>query len=461
MEFPSCFCLEMLVITVKSEALDPSRNGIFPKVTNLIPLISMLVHASDIVDTAYELCAFDPRNLEEQALFVQKAIHHILERTKQSSIILIGHSMGGIVARQVLASPNFDASVVLAIFTLATPHLEPPAPISYAMHAFYNRLNSFWKIEHGHGGLLENVTVVSIAGGNRDLMVNSGLTHVDSFLNPNLSFTAYSTGMPRTWSSAQHEGMVWCEQILYQLSKGIYGIITPALRRPADRNAVLRNIFLPIEFTPPVLDTLNGLPTNHYKIQVTNIISAILNGNIQIPSIKTPAAHSEMIYIGLRTESNTGTIKLLTDLKKGTFKVHACYDLRSVGEMRCTSLNEYIDQLPMPQYESHTMRFRGHYSPVSEDLPFWSKLEINKTSLPHASSIVFEVAPGNEGFLYGGVYLRPTEVNIDSTNLAFLFGVEKTLKPTIKTTLNFPHMTDETIKYRIQVGHMTGALILT
>ena len=118
-------------------------------------------------------------------------------------IVVIGHSMGGVVARKLLL---FTRSVVTIVFTLASPHLEPPLPLTRGLVAFYEQLNSFWRQEHVSGGFLENVTLVSIAGGTRDTVLDSRLTKLDGILSSERSLRVFSSAIPGVWSSSDHVG---------------------------------------------------------------------------------------------------------------------------------------------------------------------------------------------------------------------------------------------------------------
>lgn len=53
---------------------------------------------------------------------------------------------------------------------------------------FYDKVNDFWKREKNAS--LKHVTVISLGGGDRDLIVNYHLTRVDGLVNPMRSISA-------------------------------------------------------------------------------------------------------------------------------------------------------------------------------------------------------------------------------------------------------------------------------
>lgn len=46
-------------------------------------------------------------------------------KTPPQSVVLVGHSMGGVVARALFTLPRFNTNLVTLIITQASPHLAP------------------------------------------------------------------------------------------------------------------------------------------------------------------------------------------------------------------------------------------------------------------------------------------------------------------------------------------------
>jgi pimeloyl-ACP methyl ester carboxylesterase len=153
------------------------------------------------METRKELSAFNVKHLENQAEYASEAIQFILGlyRKEKSvitpkSVVIIGHSMGGIVARKIPLLDTYLEGSISIIITLASPHYEPPFALNRAIYLFYQHLNNEWR--QGSQLKLRNITIVSIASGNRDLVLYSGLTHLDGIVEESRGFTVYSTGMP-------------------------------------------------------------------------------------------------------------------------------------------------------------------------------------------------------------------------------------------------------------------------
>lgn len=120
------------------------------------------------------------------------------------SISLVGHSIGGIVARAApiiehlspywsLSKESFDEIYnvkIDAIVTLATPHHSLPYAFDLSVSQFYESVNQWWMrcdsndSECSQHPRIKGIPVVSISGGLRDELVQPNLCHVEPF-HPN------------------------------------------------------------------------------------------------------------------------------------------------------------------------------------------------------------------------------------------------------------------------------------
>lgn len=143
--------------------------------------------------------------MKDQHNFLILCIEKILSlypvNNRPESVVIIGHSMvsvvvkithiplqiiltldkfspqGGMIARSLFVNDNFDVNTVKLIITLATPH-EPVILIDQDLTEFYDLVEYFWEEEKSRNhSRLENVTLISIGGGIRDILVRPGLTY--------------------------------------------------------------------------------------------------------------------------------------------------------------------------------------------------------------------------------------------------------------------------------------------
>ncbi|KAL0692593.1 hypothetical protein Bca4012_059773 [Brassica carinata] len=172
------------------------------------------------VDLEGEHSAMDGRILEEHTEYVVYAIHRILDQYKEShdtreregaaassnvprNVILVGHSMGGFVARAAAVHPRLRKSAVQTILTLSSPHQSPPLALQPSLGHYFAKVNREWKkgyeVQTSPGGsyvsepLLSGVVVVSIAGGYNDYQVRSKLESLDGIVPSSHGFMVSHT----------------------------------------------------------------------------------------------------------------------------------------------------------------------------------------------------------------------------------------------------------------------------
>ena len=87
------------------------------------------------------------------------------------SVVLIGHSIGGLIARALFIDPEFDSKSVHTIITLATPHSAPVINVDQGLDQFYNQIHTFWN----QSKTLDHVSLVAIGGGVNDIQVSKKL----------------------------------------------------------------------------------------------------------------------------------------------------------------------------------------------------------------------------------------------------------------------------------------------
>ncbi|KAJ1979396.1 GPI inositol deacylase [Dimargaris xerosporica] len=218
------------------------------------------------IDLNEEFTALHGYSLHEQAEFVNDVIRYILSlypvnRPKYrnllalqpgnpavwampQSVLVIGHSMGGVVARTALTLPNYQPRSINTILTLSSPHLSPPATLESYVDQLYRATNEFWIRQFNapaNASLLADVSLVSIAGGNWDAMVGSDLAFVDTSVPASHGFTVFTTQIPNVWLSMDHQSILWCKQMVQVLGKTLLSIADA--RRPEQTKTLPERLY--------------------------------------------------------------------------------------------------------------------------------------------------------------------------------------------------------------------------
>ncbi|CUS25088.1 LAQU0S26e00760g1_1 [Lachancea quebecensis] len=177
-----------------------------------------------------DFTAFHGRSLLDQAEYLNDAIKYIIslysvnqDRTEPQpqSVLVIGHSMGGVVARVMPTLKNFVPESVNSYITLSAPHAASPVTFDGDMLKIYDSVSKFWKSQFSDNSSFfsQNVSLISITGGVLDTTLPADLTLIEDTIPYSNGFTTYTTTIPQVWTPIDHLAIVWCDQLRKVLAK--------------------------------------------------------------------------------------------------------------------------------------------------------------------------------------------------------------------------------------------------
>ncbi|KAH9912392.1 PGAP1-like protein-domain-containing protein [Fomitopsis serialis] len=179
-----------------------------------------------------DLSAFDGHTLDAETAYARAAVDYILSLyEKPTSIILLGHSMGGTVAVSLLPHPN-----VSALITMSTAHTLPPARLD-------RRIDSI--LASNREILRDDSTpVLSLCGGATDLLVpaESCILPVPEADDGGSTFyrrTVFTSALEGAWTGVGHKEMVWCHQVRWRVARAVIELAAAAEHSTKVRGQVL------------------------------------------------------------------------------------------------------------------------------------------------------------------------------------------------------------------------------
>ena len=217
------------------------------------------------VDFNEDFSAFHGQTILDQAEYLNDAVAYILSlyhdpRRSQrdsglpdpSSVILVGHSMGGVVARTMLTMPNYQSNSINTIVTMSAPHARPPVSVDAESVRTYKSINNYWRQAYtqkwANDNPLWHVTLISIAGGGLDIVVPSDFASLESLVPSTHGFTVFTSGIPNVWTGADHIQTTWCVQLMKPIVRSIFNILDvhrPGQTKPrAERMRIFRKWYL-------------------------------------------------------------------------------------------------------------------------------------------------------------------------------------------------------------------------
>jgi hypothetical protein len=165
-------------------------------------------------DLREEFSALHAPTLHDQAVYLSFVIQYLKARYRLTEFPIVAHSMGGIATKKALildsqrleSTPNGTSWTLM---TIATPHSDPPIPLSHALMSFYKKLQQDWDNK-----MSSSSVIVSFAGGSLDTTLNSELCRVP----PSLGITLYTFEIDTVWTGADHRALLWCNQFVKKLT---------------------------------------------------------------------------------------------------------------------------------------------------------------------------------------------------------------------------------------------------
>ncbi|KAI5118768.1 hypothetical protein M0805_005649 [Coniferiporia weirii] len=163
------------------------------------------------VDFNEDLSAFHGPTLESEQQYSAAAISYILSLYPAGTqIIIMGHSMGGIVATALLPSPHISA-----IITMSTPHGAPPARFDARMDRIFEEVTA--RLTH------DPTPILSVCGGITDTMIPSEFCTLPPITETGggLRKTVFTSALDGCWTGVDHREMVWCHQVRWRVARAL------------------------------------------------------------------------------------------------------------------------------------------------------------------------------------------------------------------------------------------------
>ncbi|PJF18943.1 hypothetical protein PSACC_01240 [Paramicrosporidium saccamoebae] len=129
------------------------------------------------------------------------------------SVLVVGHSMGGIVASLGMALPQFQPGTVRNIITIVSPHFRPIVSVDRALVHAYQTVTNFWGAKDNPA--LRNVTLVLVPPTPRDREVSAASDFIQ--LAPDV---VVAKVFPENWMLCpDHNGIISCHSFLLVLAR--------------------------------------------------------------------------------------------------------------------------------------------------------------------------------------------------------------------------------------------------
>eukprot|EP00002_Diphylleia_rotans_P023000 TRINITY_DN4520_c0_g2_i1.p1 TRINITY_DN4520_c0_g2~~TRINITY_DN4520_c0_g2_i1.p1 ORF type:complete len:506 (-),score=101.80 TRINITY_DN4520_c0_g2_i1:2780-4258(-) len=178
-----------------------------------------------VVDFDEQLAAFSADIINKQSDYVIECLQFLktqYNRSEEESLssVIVGHSIGGIVSRNLVTRPGFQMGDVSTIMSLSTP-IRPFLFFDEGLLALYHRIDREWRklaIEKNYG-----LIYLGFCGGVLDEFISAA-----ECISPEtpISYSLETKALPDVRMSMQHHTTTWCYQLLSLISKAIVQVET-------------------------------------------------------------------------------------------------------------------------------------------------------------------------------------------------------------------------------------------
>ncbi|CAA7258574.1 unnamed protein product [Cyclocybe aegerita] len=392
-----------------------------------------------------DLSAFHGSTLDSQIAYTSRAVSYILSLyPKGTKIIVMGHSMGGVVATSLLPDPNIST-----IITMSTPHTLPPARFDSRIDKLYNNVRL----------TLENDTtpVVSICGGATDMMITSESCILPEPEKDVFRRTVFTSALEGAWTGVGHREMVWCHQVRWRVARAALEL--GAANTEKSRSVILDKWLRDGHSLPPVVSNGNDhldasdLADSHLVLPgQTLVVKNPRGGSIHRLPVPSDSATSQKRR--LRVLVSQGSIQDVSPQHPVSLRVSVltCTETSTSGA-KCTLLSpDTLKLIPNPM-PGRSFPVPKEGSDESEGVVLFESSVPVKDSGPDGQWVGIRIENGDDqGWVVAGIEDDTPVVSSASTFSLMFWSASVNVPPkeTLGSSFTFPSLlSNALVVYRV------------
>ncbi|KAJ4479140.1 PGAP1-like protein-domain-containing protein [Lentinula aciculospora] len=390
-----------------------------------------------------DLSAFHGPTLQAQTEYCTRAIAYILSLyPRNTSIIILGHSMGGIVGTSLLPSKD-----IAAVITMSTPHTLPPARFDQRVDEIYASNREI---------LLHDPTpILSLCGGAMDMMIPSEsciLPPLAKVLHMPYRQTVFTSALEGAWTGVGHREMVWCHQVRWRVARAALEL--SMANSPVERRVILDKWLRDGHTLPPAekTDVSGGFSISEDDLKILSSGERLFLTEPRGSQIYLlPVSKQERIVLFV----SQGSVPPVSPQKPNSLQVSVARCLGSTSSLQCNTLRPLVHKLvpnPIP----------GNIFPVPQQgtdesegvVVFEADVILESNSEAQWVAVNIERA-GGDGWVVGGFVSADRiidDVSIKGTT-GMLFGgttVMLSESAALRTSVRFPKLSSSALLvYRV------------
>ncbi|CCF57336.1 hypothetical protein KAFR_0C03440 [Kazachstania africana CBS 2517] len=431
-----------------------------------------------------DFTAFHGRTMLDQAEYLNDAIRYILALYQESasyknsdmplpqSVLIVAHSMGGIVARLMPTLENHIAGSVNSILSLSTPHAASPVTFDGDILKIYKKINDYWRtqLDDESSFFSQNMSLVSVTGGISDDVLPADYAAVHDLLPQTNGFTTFTTTVPQVWTPIDHLAIVWCKQLRTIIAKLLLEMVdlrTHSKTRPLNERIQLSKNFLLSGFESYFIE---DSPIRNPKTMAMNIDTTFSSGTTELQANQTltlkkntlTEEHKFYKVVLPKNKNHPYSFSLITSLD--SVKVLFCFTnprTSTLSSIRCVDGNNNMRIVPNSSEET---KYPADSS-IGESMRHFKLLTVGGQDLESYDFIIIE-KPDEGAFQTDDDFVEASlaaneEVIVDKVSPLHLFFKGRTIRLYSDNTLltkdlQFTNLWDSLFSYRLRIKGQTG-----
>lgn len=372
--------------------IDKSSNRSLSSVSKVAGLLSDSLNLFSFicsVDFNEDFSAFHGSTLEAQSKYLNLVLTFLQELYSNSvppnqdsittpasspKVLILAHSMGGIVSRLALLDPkDHPKNSVNTIITLSTPHSIPPLSLSNSIEKKYEMINDGFYIQDSkkEGKIqdvdhLKDVLLISISGGVLDSQIipeSTSLSLSRLWLSKSNSLNLFTSGINGLWSSCDHLAIMWCDQLRSRIARA--SLIDSVLQKKdsesnlKERRELWRKSLGIQDEVDLRNEKLDLESIREGKEELIEIVKNDLNRSIENLN-KENLDLKKQIFYSLEKFGDEGHLEILTDLNTGLDPIaYPLYPVKS--EIKISICNQDASNFDSEPSTTPTLKLRCRY----------------------------------------------------------------------------------------------------
>ncbi|GMM53932.1 Bst1 protein [Maudiozyma humilis] len=422
-----------------------------------------------------DFTAFHGQTMLDQAEYLNDAIAYILSLYEQShgksdkplpeSVIIVAHSMGGIVARVMPTLQNHVPGSMNTILTLSSPHAAAPVTFDGDILKIYRKVNDYWRqqFEDPESFFSKNVSLISITGSIQDTVLPADYAAVHDIIPLQNGFTTYTTTIPGVWTPIDHLAVVWCKQLRLVLAKLLLEIVdnrSPYKTQNLEGRINVAKELLLSGFEEYYKESKTSYKSKEYHIVQDHVDVSIFdnlpsNQPLVIRKGVSPlkSEHGTIVYIPKDIAQGTA----LNVISSNRFpNIRLCSER---AELQCVSMDDNVLMTPRSVIST---RFAADSSLDEDNSPFWY-LKVSWEDLIKFDLVLIEPIESelfnDDDFFYSSFSKESQDVTQKSSSLDILTKGNKISLHSdnhiSQVNIELPKLTDALLSYKLNIASET------